>query len=145
MSVKVSITGDKALIKALKALPKLVARRCLRQAMRPAMKMVQTAAKAQAPTKSGLTKKAIKVRAMRRSTKFIGVDVQLGEGDYKGKTFYGAFVNYGTDERSHKSGKKVGSVVPHRFMNEAYLSVGETAKAYAILKLKQLIEEANNV
>ena len=151
MSVKVTITGDKELINSLKKLPKLVARKCLRQAMRPAMKLVQTAAKNNAPVKTGLTQKAIKVRALRRSTKFIGIDVQIGEGDYKGKTFYGAFLEYGTKERFHKAGKGqtmvaagYGKIEPHEFMKDAYKSVGETAKAYAIRKLKELIEEANN-
>lgn len=126
MSVQISISGDKALIKSLKALPKLVARRCLRQAMRPAMKIVRDEAKQNAPVDTGLTKKSIKVRAMRRSTKFIGIDVQIG-------TFYGSFLEYGTSK-----------LPPKPFMKPAFDDVGDKAKADAISRLRQLIEEANN-
>lgn len=140
----ITISGDKELIRALKALPRLVARRCLRQSMRPAMKIVQAEAKKNAPEDTGLVKKAIKVRAMKRSSKFIGIDVQLGEGDFKGKTFYGSFLEYGTNDRTQKSGKFIGKVEPHHFMTDAYLDVGDDAKADAIRRLKALIEEANN-
>lgn len=144
MSQQITISGDKELIRSLRALPKLVARRCLRQAMRPAMKIVQSDAKNNAPVDTGLTKKAIKVRAIKRSSKFIGIDVTLGEGDYKGKSFYGAFVEYGTNERFHKSGKSIGKIKPHEFMKDAFLDVGDRAKADAISRLRTLIQEANN-
>lgn len=130
--MKVTISGDKALLKALGNLPKIVAKKALRQAMRPAMKIVQDSAKKNAPVDTGLTRKSIKVRAMKRSTKFIGIDVLIGEGDYKGKTFYASFVEYGTSK-----------MAPKPFMKPAFTGVGDVAKTYAINKLRQLVE-ANN-
>lgn len=46
----------------------------------------------------GQLRDSLKVRAMKSKKGRIGVVVQTREGDYKGDTFYGAFVEYGTSK-----------------------------------------------
>lgn len=43
----------------------------------------------------GQLRDSIKVRAMKSKKGRVGVVVQTREGDYRGKTFYGAFIEYG--------------------------------------------------
>lgn len=107
MAVKATIKlqGGKALEKKLKELPKGIRNKVIRQSLRAGAKIVHTETKAQAPVDSGLLKSALKVRAAKRSRKRIAVNVQTKDGDYKGETFYGAFVTYG-----HRLGKRSASV-----------------------------------
>lgn len=95
------VTGIKGLDKALKALPAKIEKKVLRQAMRKGVKPIQAAAKANVPVRSGTLKKAIKVRAMKRKKDRLGVLVIVGQGDFKGETFYGAMIEYG-----HFAGKR---------------------------------------
>lgn len=50
----------------------------------------------------GQLRDSLKVRAMKSKKGRIGVVVQTREGDYKGKTFYGAFIEYGTSKMAAK-------------------------------------------
>lgn len=115
---------------ALQLLPKNLRKKALRQAMRPAMKPVAAAARDNAPKESGDMAKSIKPKSAGRSTKFIGIDVQMGEGDFKGDSFYGAFQEYGTSK-----------MPPKGFMRKAYDEKGEAAKADAIQKLWSIVHE----
>lgn len=88
--------------KALKALPARLAKKVIRQALRAGAKVIRADAISRAPVDTGMTKKAIKVRVGKRSRKpRIWVNTQVGAGDYKGETFYAAFLEYG-----HLSGKR---------------------------------------
>ncbi len=98
--------------------------------MRPAMKVVQREAKQNAPVDTGQTKKAIKVRAMRKSRTRFGIETRVGEGDYKGDEYYAAFLEFGTSEME-----------PHPFMRPAYDSKKDEAKRIALEELKRLVEE----
>jgi HK97 gp10 family phage protein len=98
----IRIDGMEDLLKRLKTLEPKLAKKVIRQSLRAGAKVILTAARAKAPRRSGLLKKSIKVRALKRSrTGRIGITVQTGEGDFQGKTFYGAFVEYG-----HKLGAR---------------------------------------
>lgn len=50
----------------------------------------------------GQLRDSLKLRAMKSKKGRIGVVVQTREGDYRGKTFYGAFVEYGTKKMAAK-------------------------------------------
>lgn len=158
---KFTITGIEEINQALKQLPKNVQKKAFRKAMRPAMKVVQNAAKANAPVsgqgeesdeekpdddkpktprkkrggttknhKPGTLKRSIKVRATKRSRRFIGIDVLMGEGDFKGEVYYGAFQEYGS--RYHR---------PQGFLRKAHDTKEGEARAKAIEILKQLVDE----
>ncbi len=97
---KFSITGDKKLDRKLKKLgsPKLI-KKVIKKGLRNGSKPIQKEAKRNAPVgKTGQLKKNVKLRAQKRSRKSIGVNVQVGEGDFKGDQFYAAFIEYGTSK-----------------------------------------------
>jgi len=116
--------------KVLKQLPVSIQKKALRKAMRPAMKPVAKAASEAAPKDTGALAQSIKVRAAKRSTKFIGIDVQIGEGDFKGDTWYGAAQEYGTSK-----------MPPKGYLRKAYDEQGDEAKADAIKRLWEIVKE----
>ena len=98
----VAIYGAKELERKLRALPKKVAGKVIRKAVRAGSKVIKVQVVANAPRDEGTLAKSIKVRAAKRRHKgSVGMVVQTAEGDYKGETFYGAMVHQG-----HKIGKR---------------------------------------
>ena len=75
----------------LQTLKKSKAKAALRKGARAGSKIVQAVAKRMAPKKTGQLQRKIKVRAIKRSRKWTGVNVQL-------EVFYGAFLELGTQE-----------------------------------------------
>lgn len=127
-----TILGRKPIDRAFEQLPERLARKVVRQAMRKAMKPVAAQVKANAPVDTGATRRAVKVRAARRTRKGFGVNVQVGEGDYKGDTFPAAMVEYGTADRRKKStGQHVGRVKARRFLHRAYRQKKDEARRIA--------------
>lgn len=123
--------GAAQIKRAFKLLPKAVAKRVIRKAMRPALKGVAAKVKELVPVDTGLTRDSVKVRAAKRSKRGFGLNVQIGEGDYQGQTFYAAFVEYGTIR------------MPGRhFMRAAFESEREEAARTAERLLGDLIFEA---
>lgn len=96
----VTITGAKELQAKLAKLPKKVANKIQRQGIRKGAKIIQEEARRLVPRKSGLLRKSIKVRVPKKKRRGeIIISVQTGSlGDFKGKSFYGAFVEYGTSK-----------------------------------------------
>lgn len=76
--VDISLVGDKALQRKLKSLDFALQKKILRKALRAGAKPVRDAARTNAPVREGKIKKSIKVRAMKRSRKGIGVLVAVG-------------------------------------------------------------------
>lgn len=91
------ITGDAAADRALKEFATNAQRRIVRKATREGLRPVLTAAKANAPRKSGRLRKSIKLRAMKRSRTKVGARITTGTAgsDFQGKTYYGAFQEFG--------------------------------------------------
>lgn len=97
MAIKATITlkGGLKLERTLRELPKRVANKVVSKSLRAGAKVTQQATKAAAPVRTGLLKSSIKVRATKRKKGRIGIAVQIKGGDYKGKAFYGSFIEYG--------------------------------------------------
>lgn len=91
----IEIRGLEQLRKKLDKLGAAGVKKAMRPALRAGQKIMTKAAQAAAPVRTGLVKRNIKTRAMRRSRKHFGMRTVLGEGFYKGKTFYGAFQEFG--------------------------------------------------
>lgn len=125
-----SVTGVDQVERAFRKLPKAAAKRVIRKAMRPAMKGVAEKVRELVPVDSGLTRANVKVRAATRSRKGFGINVQIGEGDYKGVTFYAAFIEYGTVK-----------IPAARFMFRAFIAMGDIARKMCERLLGQLITE----
>jgi HK97 gp10 family phage protein len=122
------IFGVDPVKKAFKRLEKNVARKVIRKALREAAKPVQADAKRRAPFDTGLLRKAIKVRAMRKKRGRIGIITITGQGDYKGDTFYGAFQEYGAQNTGRS---RTANIPAKHYMKGAYDSKKDTARAIA--------------
>lgn len=91
------IDGLDAFKKGLRALDKKIAGKVVRTSLRRGMKTIQVAVKAACPVDTGALKRSIVVRASKaRRRGIISIEVRIGEGDFKGDTFYGAMIEYGT-------------------------------------------------
>lgn len=95
--VRLLLIGDAELRAKLSALTDAEARKAVLGATREAAKVIQAEAKRTAPKRTGALRRSIKVRAIKRSRKRIGMRVTTSKLDsvYQGKTFYGAFQEYG--------------------------------------------------
>lgn len=133
----VLITGVKKIDKRLKQLPPKVQKKVVRQAIRKALKVVQKEVQSQVPIDTGLTKRNVKVRAVkkrRRDTISIDVRVQGNESlinkTAEGKpVFYPAVVEYGRE-----------GVAPNPFMRRAFEAKGAEARAMAMQDILDGIE-----
>lgn len=107
------MTGDRQLDEYLRSLPVSVTKGGMRKATRQVAKFVWQLAMGYAPERTGALVASLKVRAApRRRTKpwLVSTSVRTGKSLFSGDTFYGGFLEYGTKEREHKSGKKVGRI-----------------------------------
>lgn len=94
--IRVAMHGDKQVMSRLKGVVPRLRRKVLGKAARIAMKPLLQNAKANAPKgKTGLLRKAIKLRAMKRSRVKVGVYIAIGDKMFEGQTFYGAFQEFG--------------------------------------------------
>lgn len=103
----VTITGAKETAVKLDALDKKVRRKVVNKAVRAGAKVIATRAKANAPRKTGFMARKITVRASkyignrRKKRGEIAINAQIGQGNFKGKAFYG-----GQQEFGFKTGKR---------------------------------------
>lgn len=96
------IRGFDELDRKLKTLDKKVQKKVLRSSVKEAMTIVLHAARSAAPVLTGLLVSTLRVVAKssrRRGT--VSAVVRTKDGDFKGDTFYGAFIEFG-----HKIGRR---------------------------------------
>jgi HK97 gp10 family phage protein len=125
------VTGIKEIDRKLKELEPKIQRKVLRQAMRSGMKHVFQEALMRVSVLTGLLKKNIKLRAMKRKRNRVGLLVQVKSDPGLVKTskdgkryFYPASVEWGH-----------GSVPPHPFMRPAYDLKGPEARDTTLSEL----------
>lgn len=136
MSVKVE--GLPQLIKALTAFEKKVMNKGLKKCFRDGSKVIAKAVKDETPKgQSGFLRKAIKVRAAKRKKNRIGVNVQIGEGNFKGDSFYGGFVEFGTKTADGKV-----KIKGRRFMKKGFDKSKDAAAAAMVESLRESIANA---
>lgn len=126
--VKFGILGVREIRKAYQNLPKKVANKVVRQAVRTSLKPMHQAAKQDAPKgETGLLKRSMKLRVRAKKKRgTIAMDVRTGDGDFKGATYYGGMVNFGTKRQPAQ-----------RFMERAFDATRSTATKTA----RRLIRE----
>lgn len=141
----VIVTGNRALNRLLKGLPEKVQKKLSRQATRKAAKeIVLPDAKNRVPVNTGDLEDSLIVKAMKRSRGRFGHSVQTKDGAYQGDQFYGAFIEFGTKERRHKGGKKVGRIDPAKgfaYLRPAIYDNRERIKELYVTAMKQFISE----
>jgi HK97 gp10 family phage protein len=136
-ALKVSLFGDREIAQKFKTLPTKVANKVLRQALRPAAKIVLEQAKKEVPVVTGALKKSLKVRAGKRRKGSVKVLVQTAEGFFKGKTYYGGFVHFGHRIGSRRLGDSRKLVPPNPFVSRAF----EAKSNEALATTERLIAE----
>lgn len=150
MSIVLNVKIDYAKVTQMKlnALDKKVRLKVVSKALRAGAKVIQQRAKANAPVRTGILKRAITVRA----SKYIGkrkkqrgevaINAQIGAGNFKGKTFYGAFQEFGWKSgwRGQKRGRK--QIEGKHFMQRAGDQSKSEVLAVILSTLKAGIEEA---
>lgn len=142
-AVSFKLTGDKALDAKFAALPGAMQKRILRDALRPAAKLVLEAAKRSVPRRTGRMAGSLKVRAGKRSRKrpnAVTFIVQTAEGDFKGATYYAAFLEYGHRAGPRPLGTKRRHIEGKRYIKRALASVDDQARALAIKLVKEGLE-----
>jgi HK97 gp10 family phage protein len=91
----IRVKGGEELTAALKQLEPRFAKKIVRQAIRTGLKPLLFSAKSHAPSATGAMRAAIKIKAIKRVRNRFGLQVVIGEGNFVGKTFYGAFQEFG--------------------------------------------------
>jgi HK97 gp10 family phage protein len=136
------IEGADDILKALKQLEPKFAKKAVRKAMRVGLKPILTTARANAPVKSGKIKKAIKIRAAKRKRNRVGVRIKIGEENFVGKGFYGAFQEFGWKTGSRKSPPDQRTQIEGKhFMENAFDSRGHEAMNLTRDELKKNLDE----
>lgn len=130
-------------VKDLRSLEPKLEKKILRKACRAGAKVVAEAVRRRAPKLTGQTRKAIKVKAAKRSRRRKGVSVlvQLGAGLYKGTTFYGAFVEFGHKAGSRKLGDRRKQVPGVHFMEEEFKAAEQAATRAAVDEIRKGVAE----
>lgn len=138
MQRSVKVEGLPELIKALRLFENKVFNKGLKKAFRDGSKIIQKAVKDETPKgSSGLLKKAIKVRASKRKKNRIGVNVQIGQGSFKGESFYGGFIEFGTKNSEGKA-----KIKARRFMKKGFDKAKDSAGKRMIESLRESITNA---
>jgi HK97 gp10 family phage protein len=125
------IDGVKEIKKAFRELEPKLARKVIRQAIRKGLKPVLAAVKRNTPVSSrpgsaaaghapGELRKMVKLRASKKRKRgVIGLTVNISD-NRQGKTYYGAFVNFGTKK-----------IKPRHFVEKSYAETKDQAAAIA--------------
>lgn len=124
--MKAEVTGDKELIAKLDKLKKTKIKSIVNKSSRAGNKQIQKEAKKLAPKRTGLLRKSIKVRALKRSRVRAGTSATLS---FKGDGFYGSFVDLGTKHQKAQN-----------FMQRAADNVGKKALDTATKMVADLTE-----
>lgn len=129
----VKITGVKELDKAFESFEPKLQKKIGRKAARAAAKPVLESARSHVPIDFGTLHDSLKIKALKRSRKnkhIAGVRVLTGEESFKGETFYGAFIEFGTS-----------TIQGRGFMRLAHDENRENVRQIFVNTIKPLIAE----
>jgi HK97 gp10 family phage protein len=130
--------------KALEELGPKAEKRVIRQGLRIGAKVVLEAARGEAPERSGVLKRNIKIRSGRGSKGKIVLTVGVADKDFKGPTFYAGFVLFGSFVGSRQLGDKRHFRPANNFLQRAFDETKEQAVAATTEAWKDLIDEIAN-
>lgn len=128
MAKPVAITGVKAIDRRLRRLEPKVQRKYVRAAMRRAMKPVKAQVEIEAPRETGFLSQQVKIRARKGRRGTLGINVQIGENDFQGDTYYAAFQELGTQYMDAKD-----------FMGRSYAMRADEARRIALDDLRDAV------
>ena len=113
----------------LTALPKKIRNKILREELRKGAKTLLPASKAATPARTGKLRRSVKVRAVKRSRKAVGVLVGYNDKAYAGDTFYGAFLEWGWKQGKRPSRAVQGGASDNRKEIPGRRMLGNVAEA----------------
>lgn len=138
IKARLQVKGADKIIRGLFEIEPRMARKVVRQSLRKGLNPIQRLAKSDAPVKTGLVKKSIKIRAVKRKKDRIAMKVTIGKDNFVGKAFYGAFQEFGYKHGSRKLPPEQRPEVPGKhFMQEAFTHGAPIAEAITLGALKQ--------
>lgn len=153
--VRILLVGDTELREKLRELTNAEARKAVQGATRESAKVIAAQVKSNAPVKSGSLRRSIKVRAIRRSRKRIGMRITTWSGDnlYQGKQFYAAFQEFGWKTGSRRNtrdaiakgeGKRLASLANVKARRQVegshfMLAAAKSKRAAAVALFKSVI------
>jgi HK97 gp10 family phage protein len=111
------------------ALPKRIRNKILREELRKGAKTLLPASKAATPARTGKLRRSVKVRAVKRSRKSVGVLVGYNDKAYAGDTFYGAFLEWGWKQGKRPSRAVRGGELDNRKQIPGRRMLGNVAEA----------------
>jgi HK97 gp10 family phage protein len=138
--MKAIVEGVTEAVKGLDELERKMQNKIIRKGLRAGGKVWRDAARGEAPTRSGKTRRAIKVRAGKRTKDSISVSVGISDKDYSGEAFYAAFVLYGHRVGRRSLGDARKLVPANNFLERAYNQSGQAAGDKAIEVMKEELE-----
>ena len=153
-TIVIRVRGLKECLARFKELPNKYVKAALRKGMRAGQKILTAASKANAPVATGRLQANIKTRAGKRSRKGVVMATVLGEGFYQGKTFYGAFQEFGWHagkrtaamQRAQRHGLSGAGGRKHiegkHFMEKAAKQVGPIAGTIMVERTRYELEAA---
>lgn len=135
VKIDVSVEGAEEVLRELEARGKKIASKGLRKALREGGRPFLAAAKANVPVRTGALKKSLRLRAGRRSRKWISFVVTTSKESkgnlFVGKQYYAGFVEFGAPRRGIK---------PSGFLRRAFEARKEEAKGIVIKELRKFLE-----
>ena len=134
------VTGDKAVTRALNSLGSKKAREIHRKAMRKAARPVLEWARNIVPVVSGTYRQSLTIRALKKSRTKIGVVVTQREGQFKGKAFYGGFLEFGWRTGKRRSERTRRKIEGRWLMRKAGNAKEDEARGLYIAEVKKLID-----
>ena len=121
----------------LKKLPVVTGKKVIRQSMRAGLKLVQAETKSQVPVDTGLTKKNVKLRAVKKRKRgSIALEVRVANAEglvvhppFGKPVFYPAIVEYGRKNRQADP-----------FMHRSFAAKGEPARQTTLHEIRDGVE-----
>lgn len=121
------VKGVKELKRALDKLEQKIRTKILRTELRGAAKELAADVKENAPVgETGKLRRAVRVKSAKRKKGRIAFNAQIGEGSFKGETFYGSMVELGTakqpaqhfmEQTFEAKASQIAAQVPQRIMD----------------------------
>lgn len=113
------LTGTQEVRAALLQLEEKVAKRIARAALKAGAEPMLHAARSKAPVDTGDLVESLKISTGKKKGKLVA-RVQTKSGDYKGKTFYGSFIEYGHYAGPRNLGNARKWIEPRPFLRPAF-------------------------
>jgi hypothetical protein len=146
ITISLNVLGDAELAAQFDALAGRVQKKVLRDALRPAAKVIQQAVQGLIQSRTGTAAESLKVRAGKRSRRYpdrVTVNVITAGGWFRGLAFYFPFADLGHKAGSRKLGNRK-KVPGRRWMARAVQSAGPEAMDLARRLIAEGIQREAN-